>query len=231
MTVSLSRGAFLDIRHIYHSYGQNKALEDLSLEVDQSEVLALLGPSGSGKSTLLSILAGIIEPRSGTITLDGRRILELPASSRELGMVFQDFALWPHMSVGENVAFPLSVRGAAAPEIKQRVTDVLNRVELVGFEQRRVQELSGGQQQRVALARAIISRTRLLLLDEPLSALDDATRASVRADLALLLRRLRLTTIIVTHDRGEAFELADRVAIIVEGKIQQHGTAKEVYEQ
>jgi ABC-type Fe3+/spermidine/putrescine transport system ATPase subunit len=231
MTVRAPDPAFLDIRAISHSYSDKNALTDVSLQIDRSEVLALLGPSGSGKSTLLSILAGIIQPRSGSITLDGCGLLELPASSRELGMVFQDFALWPHMTVGETVGFPLSVRRVAASEIRRRVAETLTRVDLQGFEKRRPQELSGGQQQRVALARAIVGRTKLLLLDEPLSALDPATRSSIRGDLAELLRKVGLTTIIVTHDREEAFELADRVAILVDGKIQQHGTAEEVYER
>src|SRR5262249_40761315 len=150
MSVAASSPAFLDIRSLSHAYGEKNALSDVSLQTRRGEVLALLGPSGSGKSTLLSILAGIIEPRRGSISLDGVGLLELPASSRELGMVFQDFALWPHMTVGENVAFPLSIRRVAAAETQQRVAETLRRVELNGFENRRPQELSGGQQQRVA---------------------------------------------------------------------------------
>jgi putative spermidine/putrescine transport system ATP-binding protein len=191
----------------------------------------LLGPSGSGKSTLLAAIAGIVKPDSGEILLDGRNLLELPAESRGLGMVFQDFALWPHMTVAQNVAFPLRARGIVPSEIAGRTESALMRVGLQGFEGQRPHQLSGGQQQRVALARAVVAETQLLLLDEPLSALDPATRANVRSELADILQRLGLTTIMVTHDREEAFELADRVAVLVDGQIQQHSLPAEVYER
>ena len=163
--------------------------------------MALLGPSGSGKSTLLAAIAGIVKPHAGEILVDGRNLLDLPTEARGLGMVFQDYALWPHMTVAQNVAFPLRARKYPSRAISDRVDGALKRVGLQGFELRRPHQLSGGQQQRVALARAIAAETQLLLLDEPLSALDPATRSSVRGELAEILRKLDLTTIIVTHDR------------------------------
>jgi ABC-type Fe3+/spermidine/putrescine transport system ATPase subunit len=220
----------LEIKSVFHHYGQKAALRNVSLEARQSEVLALLGPSGSGKSTLLAVIAGIVKPSAGKILLHGRNLLGLPPESRGLGMVFQDFALWPHMTVAQNVAFPLRARSIAAKEIAGRTESALMRVGLHGFEDRRPHQLSGGQQQRVALARAVVAETQLLLLDEPLSALDPATRASVRGELAEILQRLNITTIIVTHDREEAFELADRIAVLVDGQIQQYSTPEEVYE-
>lgn len=231
VSISASNRPSFAIESLLHHYGQKTALKNLSLSAHQSEVLALLGPSGSGKSTLLAAIAGIINPSAGKIWLAGGNLLELPPEARGLGMVFQDFALWPHMTVAQNVAFPLRARKSAAGEIATRVENALARVRLQGFGTRHPQELSGGQQQRVALARAVVAETKLLLLDEPLSALDPATRASVRSELADILQRLSLTTIIVTHDREEAFELADRVAVLVDGEIQQHATPQEVYER
>jgi putative spermidine/putrescine transport system ATP-binding protein len=225
------RPVALSIRNVSHFYGQKPALSDLSLEVKKSEVLALLGPSGSGKSTLLAVLAGIVRPRSGTVLLNDRNLLDFPAESRGLGMVFQDFALWPHMTVAQTVGFPLRARGCSPTEIAMRTEKTLARVGLEGLAGRRPHELSGGQQQRVALARAVIAQTQLLLLDEPLSALDPATRSTVRSELADILRRLNLTSIIVTHDRQDAFEMADSIAVLVDGKLQQHAAPEEVYER
>ena len=223
--------AFLEIKNLSHSYGQKPALQNVSLDAQKSEVLALLGPSGSGKSTLLAAIAGMVKPTEGKILLGGRNLLDLPPESRGLGMVFQDFALWPHMTVAQNVAFPLRVRRCAPTEVANRTEQALARVGLSGFAARRPHELSGGQQQRVALARAVVAETELLLLDEPLSALDPATRARVRSELADILRNLNLTTIIVTHDREEAFELADRIAVLVDGRIQQHSRPEDAYER
>ena len=224
-------GSVLEIKNLSHSYSRKPALENVSLDAQKSEVLALLGPSGSGKSTLLAAIAGIIKPNEGKILLGGRNLLDFPPESRGLGMVFQDFALWPHMTVAQNVAFPLRVRRCAPVEVANRTEKALARVGLSGFAERRPHELSGGQQQRVALARAVVAETELLLLDEPLSALDPATRASVRSELADILRNLNLTTIIVTHDREEAFELADRIAVLVDGQIQQHSRPQDAYER
>jgi ABC-type Fe3+/spermidine/putrescine transport system ATPase subunit len=230
-STEFSAGSYLEIKNISHRYGDNVALDQVSLETDRSEILALLGPSGSGKSTLLAAIAGIIKPNAGQIFVGGRNLLELPPESRGLGMVFQDYALWPHMTVAQNVAFPLRSRNYPPREINARVEETLRRVGLYGLERRRPHELSGGQQQRVALARAVVAETQLLLLDEPLSALDPATRTSVRGELADILRNLDLTTVIVTHDREEAFELADRIAVLIDGQIQQHSKPQEVYER
>ena len=176
---STSDRSFLAIESVSHHYGQKSALRNVSLDARQSEVLALLGPSGSGKSTLLAAIAGIVKPSEGKIWLAGSNLLELSPESRGLGMVFQDFALWPHMTVAQNVAFPLQARKSAPGEIPGRVERALARVGLQGFEARRPHELSGGQQQRVALARAVVAETQLLLLDEPLSALDPAREVDV----------------------------------------------------
>ena len=222
--------AYFEIKNVSHHYGETVALKNVSLDARKSEILALLGPSGSGKSTLLNAIAGIVTPHAGEIFVSGRNLLELPPEARGLGMVFQDYALWPHMTVARNVAFPLRARKFPPSEIDGRVDEALRRVGLQEFHRRRPHELSGGQQQRVALARAVVAETRLLLLDEPLSALDPETRATVRSDLADILRKLNLTTIIVTHDREEAFQLADRVAVLVDGQIQQHAKPEEVYE-
>jgi ABC-type Fe3+/spermidine/putrescine transport system ATPase subunit len=230
MAISDSR-SFLEIKNVSHYYGLKPALQNVSLDAQRSEVLALLGPSGSGKSTLLAAIAGMIKPTEGKILLGGRDLLDFPPESRGLGMVFQDFALWPHMTVAQNVAFPLRVRRWAPIEVGKRTEKALARVGLSGFAGRRPHELSGGQQQRVALARAVVAETELLLLDEPLSALDPATRSTVRSELADILRNLNLTTIIVTHDREEAFELADRIAVLVDGQIQQHAKPEETYER
>jgi ABC-type Fe3+/spermidine/putrescine transport system ATPase subunit len=221
---------YLEIKNISHRYGQKIVIDDVSLSAQKGEIVALLGPSGSGKSTLLAVIAGILKPHAGQIFVNGRNLLELAPESRELGMVFQDYALWPHMTVAENIAFPLRSRRYPRPEIEARVAETLRRVGLDGFEHNRPSQLSGGQQQRVALARAVIAETKLLLLDEPLSALDPSTRNAVRSELADVLRELGLTSIIVTHDREEAFELADRVAILIEGQIQQYAKAEQVYE-
>ena len=221
----------LQIRTVSHHYDQKFALQNVSLDVAKSEILALLGPSGSGKSTLLAAIAGMVTPASGEILLGSRNLLKLPPEARGLGMVFQDYALWPHMTIAQNVAFPLRARKYPRQKINSRVEEALRRVSLQGFEPRRPNQLSGGQQQRVALARAIAAETELLLLDEPLSALDPATRSSVRGELAEILKKLDLTTVIVTHDREEAFELSHRVAILVDGQIQQHAEPEEIYER
>lgn len=206
------------------------ALQQADLLVAPGELTALLGPSGSGKSTLLSAVAGMIRPTQGRIRLGERDLLPLPAEARRLGMVFQDYALWPHMRVLPNVAMPLIWQGTSKREARARALTALERVGLHGYYARRPAELSGGQQQRVALARAVVAEPELLLLDEPLSALDPDTRAAVRAELAELLRSLGITTILVTHDRDDAFELADKVAVLLGGRIVQHGTPQQVFE-
>lgn len=221
----------LTIAGLHHAYGSVVALAHADLVVEAGETVALLGPSGSGKSTLLAAVAGTLTPSGGSIRLGERELIGLPAERRSLGMVFQDYALWPHMRVGANVAFPLRRRGVGRLEARRCAGVALERVGLRGFELRRPGQLSGGQQQRVALARAIVAEPELLLLDEPLSALDPDTRAGVRLELAELLGGLGISSVLVTHDRDDAFELADRVAVLLEGRIAQFGTPEEVFER
>lgn len=221
----------LTIAGLRHTYGSAVALERADLVVEAGETVALLGPSGSGKSTLLAAVAGTLTPTGGSIRLGERELIGVPAERRSLGMVFQDYALWPHMRVGANVAFPLRRRGVGRREAARRSSATLERVGLGDFEQRRPGQLSGGQQQRVALARAIVAEPDLLLLDEPLSALDPDTRAGVRLELAELLGSLGISSVLVTHDRDDAFELADRVAVLLAGKVAQVGTPEEVFER
>jgi len=211
----------LSVRGVTHRYGDVVALDRADLDVERGEVMALLGPSGSGKTTLLAVVAGMLAPAEGRVTLGGRELLGEPPERRRLGMVFQDYALWPHLTVAQNVAFPLRRRGLRGPELRARVRAALDRVGLDGFDARRPAALSGGQQQRVALARAVVAEPELLLLDEPLSALDPDTRGQVRGELAALLHTLGLTTVLVTHDRDDAFELADRVAVLLGGRVAQ----------
>ena len=222
--------AALNIEGIHYRYGAVRALDGADLRVAPGEVMALLGPSGSGKSTLLAVLAGMLHPTAGRAELDGHDLLRLPPERRRLGMVFQDYALWPHLSVAENVAFPLRRCGVRGRALTDRIGQALERVGLSGFQARLPAQLSGGQQQRVALARAVVAEPALLLLDEPLSALDPDTRGQVRSELADVLGGLALTTVLVTHDRDDAFELADRVAVLLAGRVRQVAAPQAAFE-
>ncbi len=219
----------LRLESLTRRFGQTVAVDDLSLEVAPGEFLTLLGPSGCGKTTTLRMIAGFETPTSGRIVLDGRDVTALPAQRRGTGMVFQSYALFPHLDVAENVAFGLKARGERGAEVARRTERALERVELAGYGKRRVQELSGGQQQRVALARAMAPEPRVLLLDEPLSNLDAALRERTRAELRALLKELGITAVFVTHDQEEAFALSDRVAVMSRGALQQHGAPEELY--
>jgi ABC-type Fe3+/spermidine/putrescine transport system ATPase subunit len=203
---------------------------DLSLGIPSGRALALLGPSGSGKTTTLRLLGGFESPDAGNILVDGEDVVSLRPEQRRFGMVFQHYALFPHLDVGENVAFGLESRGVRGAESHRRVVEALAMVDLAGFERRRVAELSGGQQQRVALARALAPSPRVILLDEPLSNLDPALRERTRRELRGLIRRIGLTTIIVTHEQEDAFDLGDMVAVLREGRLEQVGTAEELYQ-
>jgi iron(III) transport system ATP-binding protein len=207
------------------------AVDDVTLKVARGELLTLLGPSGCGKTTTLRMIAGFERPTAGSIVLDGRDVTALPPQRRGVGMVFQNYALFPHLNVAENVAFGLRTRGVKKAQIAERVAAVLARVDLKAYGTRRVQELSGGQQQRVALARALAPEPPLLLLDEPLSNLDAALREKTRTELRTLLKRLGMTAVFVTHDQEEAFALADRIALLDQGQLQQTGSAEELYMQ
>lgn len=211
------------------SFGGTPALTEASLTVAKGELVCLLGPSGCGKSTLLRLISGLIAPDSGRIHLDGQDMTPVPANRRPTAMVFQSHALWSHMTVARNVAFGLRVRGVPRPEIATRVAAALDLVGLAGFDRRLPQELSGGQAQRVALARCLVVEPKVLLMDEPFSALDAHLRKTLREELKSLQRRLGLTTIFVTHDQEEAMELADRIVVMRSGQIEQEGTPGGLY--
>ena len=223
--------SYLKIDSVRKSYGRTQALGEVSLAVDKGEFLALLGPSGCGKTTLLRIIAGLLEANGGQIVLDGQDVTRLPAWKRDIGLVFQNYALFPHMSVAENVGFGLEMRGVSTAERARQVDEALEVVRLADYAARKPAELSGGQQQRVAIARAIAIKPRLLLLDEPLSNLDAVLRNSVRVELRELHERTGLTTVMVTHDQAEALTLADRVAVMSAGRVEQFGTAEAIYEE
>ncbi len=212
-------------------YGAVAALDGVSLSFGEGEFFGLLGPSGSGKTTLLRAIAGFVELDSGEIRLDGTDIGRTPVHRRDIGMVFQNYALFPHMTVFDNVAFGLSVRGAADTDTRRRVGEILDLVQLTGLDQRRPKQLSGGQQQRVALARALVTRPRVLLLDEPLGALDKQLRQGMQIELRRIQREVGITTVFVTHDQEEALTLSDRIAIFDKGNVVQAGPPLEVYER
>jgi putative spermidine/putrescine transport system ATP-binding protein len=219
----------IDLIGVAKRYGAVSAVEDVHLHVDQGELVTILGPSGSGKTTLLTMIAGLNSPSAGRIDIGGRDVTFLPAARRNVGLVFQSYALFPHMSVFDNVAFPLSVRQREKAETRRRVADALRLVRLEGFERRRPSQLSGGQQQRVALARAFVFEPEILLLDEPLGALDRKLREQLQVELRQLQRSLGITTILVTHDQEEALSLSDRIVVLDDGRVQQIGTPQQVY--
>ncbi|MBP8780169.1 MAG: ABC transporter ATP-binding protein, partial [Alicycliphilus sp.] len=217
--------ASLECRHISLSYGATPVLRDVNLKIEPGEFFALLGPSGSGKSTLLRLIAGFNQHQSGELLIDGQDISGVPPHLRGVGMVFQNYALWPHMTVWDNVAFGLVERRESRDAIRRKVGAALELVGLQDYGQRRPGQLSGGQQQRVALARTVVIEPKLLLLDEPLSNLDKQLRVQMREELKNLQRQLGLTTIFVTHDQEEAMTTADRMAVLDQGVLQQVGTA------
>jgi ABC-type Fe3+/spermidine/putrescine transport system ATPase subunit len=222
--------SFLSLQNISKRYGESIAVAELSLDIEQKEFFGLLGPSGCGKTTTLRLIAGLETPDRGRIEFDGGDITELSPEKRGFGMVFQNYALFPHLNVFENVAFGLRARKRPRAEIAERVANSLALVQLPGFERRPVTELSGGQQQRVAIARAISIEPALLLFDEPLSNLDVALREETRGELRELVKKLGLTAVYVTHDQEEAFALCDRISVMSEGRILQTGAPRELYE-
>ena len=223
-------GSFLRLDRLDKHFGALHVTRDVSLDVPKSEILALLGPSGSGKTTVLRLVAGFETPDSGRVVVEGEDVTRLPPERRHFGVVFQHYALFPHMTVGQNVAFGLESGSVPREERAARVAEALGAVDLAGFESRRVTEISGGQQQRVALARALAPRPRVLLLDEPLSNLDPTLRGRTRRELKRLIRSIGITTLFVTHEQEEAFELGDRVALMNAGRLEQVGSARELYE-
>ena len=221
----------VEISAVNKRYAAVTALDDVSLTIEDGEFFALLGPSGSGKTTLLRAIAGFVSPDTGNIRVDGEDIRDEPVHKRGIGMVFQHYALFPHMNVASNVGFGLSVRGVESKQITTRVGEILELVELSGYEQRMPSQLSGGQQQRVALARALVTRPRVLLLDEPLGALDKRLRQQMQIELRVIQREVGITTVFVTHDQEEALTLSDRIALLNEGRVIQLGPPAEVYER
>ncbi len=229
----MSRAASVPIaiRGVAKRYGSVAALDHVDLEIRSGEFLTLLGPSGSGKTTLLMVLAGFIRPDEGSLRFGDKEVIRLPPHKRDVGMVFQSYALFPHLDVAANIAFPLKLRNVAAPDAAQRVEAALEMVKLGGYGKRRVHELSGGQRQRVALARAIVFEPRIVLMDEPLSALDKQLRELMQLELRALHDKLGMTTIYVTHDQREALTMSDRVAVIAGGRVIQVDAPRTLYDQ
>ncbi|MDF3213384.1 ABC transporter ATP-binding protein [Mesorhizobium sp. M7A.F.Ca.CA.001.09.2.1] len=219
----------IGMRGIEKRFGSVPVLRDLNLDVEAGEFLTLLGPSGSGKTTLLMILAGFVRANAGSIRVGGDEIITTPPHKRNIGMVFQNYALFPHMNVFHNIAFPLKQRGVAAAETAERVEKALDLVKLQGLGERRIDQLSGGQRQRVALARAIVFEPRIVLMDEPLSALDKGLREHMQIELRALHRRLGMTTVYVTHDQREAITMSDRIAVMNAGRIEQLDKPETLY--
>ncbi len=225
------RNNIMEFRHVSQQFGDNVVLRDIDFEVEAGKFYTLLGPSGSGKTTILRWIAGFDQPTGGEIYFDGQRINDVPANRRQVNTVFQDYALFPHMNVAENVAFGLQIKGVKKSEIDQRVKETLHLVQLDGYGQREITAMSGGQRQRVAIARAIVNRPKLLLLDEALSALDHKLRVEMQTELRQLQRRLGITFIFVTHDQEEALAMSDQIMIINDGTIQQSGTPVDIYDE
>ena len=219
----------LELANLSKLFGSTRAVHELNLHVDRGEILSILGPSGCGKTTTLRMIAGLEPPTSGSILSNGRDITTLPARLRNMGMVFQNYALFPHLDVFENIAFGLKTRRLDAATVEQRVSKALGAVRMQEYERRSVHQLSGGQQQRIALARALAIEPEVLLLDEPLSNLDPSLREELRDQIRSIIREFEVTTVFVTHDQQEAFALADRVAIMEAGICRQVGKPAEVY--
>ncbi len=221
----------LDVEDLSVRYGQSLAVDGVTLAIEPGEVVALLGPSGCGKTTLLRVIAGFVRQAAGRVRVDGATIDHLPSNQRNIGIVFQNYALFPHMTVAENVAYGLRARGNRGPEVQAAVTRFLDTVQLGAFHQRLPRQLSGGQQQRVALARALAIEPSILLLDEPFAALDRNLRLDMQIEIKRLQRTLGLTTILVTHDQDEAMSVADRIAVMNKGKVEQFDTPVAIYDR
>jgi len=230
MTHSTHRGAAIAIHQASKRYADFVALDSIDLEINAGEFMTLLGPSGSGKTTTLNLIAGFTEPDGGSLTIGGKDVLGLPAHKRNIGVVFQHYALFPHMTVGRNVAYPLKLRRMGKSERESRVARALDMVKMTDFAHRYPSELSGGQQQRVALARALVFDPPLLLMDEPLGALDKKLREWLQLEIKRIHRELGTTFVYVTHDQEEALVLSDRIAVFNQGRIEQIGSGRELYE-
>jgi ABC-type Fe3+/spermidine/putrescine transport system ATPase subunit len=220
---------YLELAGLVKRFGAIVAVDGVTLALARGEILALLGPSGSGKTTMLRLLAGFETPDAGRVLVEGADVTRVPPVGRRFGMVFQHYALFPHLDVGQNVAFGLEAEGVRGAALAERVARALALVDLAGYERRRIGELSGGQQQRVALARALAPEPKVLLLDEPLSNLDPTLRERTRRELREVIRRVGITTVLVTHEQDEAFDLGERVAVLRAGRLEQVGTPDELY--
>jgi putative spermidine/putrescine transport system ATP-binding protein len=221
--------AFLEVENLVKAFGTTTVVKGVSFAFDKGEFISLLGPSGCGKTTILRMIAGFERPTSGAIRVDGEDITHLKPNQRKLGMVFQAYALFPNLTVGDNIGFGLKIAGMPADQRRARIKEMLDLIGLPGYEKRYPYEMSGGQQQRVALARAIAPKPRLLLLDEPLSALDAKIRVSLREEIRAIQRELGITTVFVTHDQEEAMSISDRIVVMNAGNIEQLGSAHEIY--
>ena len=231
MTDNIQGALPITARNITKTYGKVHALDDVSLDVKSGEFLTLLGPSGSGKTTLLMVLAGFTRPDQGSLKFGDQEMIRTAPHLRDVGMVFQNYALFPHMTVAGNVGYPLRLRNVPMPEISQRIEKALETVQLGGYGTRQIDQLSGGQKQRVALARSIVFEPRILLMDEPLSALDKKLRDRMQIELRHLHEKLGMTTVYVTHDQREALTMSDRIAVVNHGRIMQLATPQGLYEQ
>jgi putative spermidine/putrescine transport system ATP-binding protein len=223
--------ANIELRGISKTYGAGAAVDDINLAIGEGEFFSLLGPSGCGKSTMLRMIAGFITPSHGRVLIGGEDVTDLPPEKRNVGIVFQNYAIFPHLNVFENVAFGLRLRKVGREEIKARAAAVLDQVGLSGYGERFQRQLSGGEQQRVALARVLVTEPKILLLDEPLSALDKNKREEMKVWIQEMQKRLSITTVYVTHDQDEALTMSDRIAVMNKGKIAQIGSPTEIYEQ
>ena len=221
--------AILKVNNLSKSFGKVKAVREVTFEATEGKVLSLLGPSGCGKTTTLRCIAGFENPDRGEIYLDNRKITSIPPEKRGIGMVFQNYALWPHMTVYGNLAFGLQIRKVLKPEIDKRIKKVLSMVQLEGYENRYPRQMSGGQQQRIAMARALVFEPEIMLLDEPLSNLDAQLREKMRFEFTELQRKLGITAVYVTHDQAEALVISDKIVILNQGQIVQSGSPKEIY--
>ncbi len=219
----------IQLEHITKTFKNTTAVEDLDITIEDGELVCLLGPSGCGKSTTLSMIAGLEEPTAGDIYFDGKSMNGVEAENRDIGMVFQNYALYPHMTVEENIMFPLKMRWMPKPERKKRIKSIAEMMQITDLLSRKPGQLSGGQQQRVAIARALVKEPKILLLDEPFSNLDARLRIELRDEIRALQQKLKITTIFVTHDQEEAMSISDRILLLNKGKMQQYSTPQEMY--
>lgn len=229
MNEEVSRNVKITLRDIHHQFGENKVLKNINLEIQEGELFTLLGPSGCGKTTILRIIAGFLEPTEGQVLLGDQDITQLPPEKRNIGTVFQNYALFPHMNVEENVRYGLKLKQLSKSNLEERVQTYLDLVGMHGFRRRKISELSGGQQQRVALARSLAIEPKVLLLDEPMSNLDAALRDKTRDEIHALQQKLKITTLFITHDQKEAISISNKIAVMNNGHVIQSGSPIEIY--